>query len=388
MATYFGIDVAKYQGDIDWQKVAKSQNGAFAILKVTKKDNTVEESFEKNYAGATAAGIPAAGYRYMYAQDEAQGEAEAKAIVASLGGRKLPGGIWIDAEDKSIRYLGKDQLTAIINAEAKVFEAAGYTVGIYCNLDWYKNVLDTQVLSEKYKFWIARYPANDNGTVKENLNPRTITNCDIWQYSSKGVVPGIVGNVDLNVAYRQFWGEVPKNDPYPLNEGDVGENVKHVQDLLQNKWEIYCAGVTGVFGSATKAAVIEFQLISGLAMDGVVGPATLTALEAPKFEIKNQYAYQLQRALNLEGDARLVCDGNIGPATVAECPVLTTKSACNQIIKAYQEILTNVYGIKVGVTGLYDTVTKNGTKTLQSHKGLKADGYAGPATWTAISKDI
>ena len=63
----YGIDVAKWNGVIDWSKV-KLANISFAVLKVTNKNNRVEEAFERNYAGATEQGITVGVYRYVYAK--------------------------------------------------------------------------------------------------------------------------------------------------------------------------------------------------------------------------------------------------------------------------------------------------------------------------------
>ena len=194
----YGIDVAKWQGTIDWAKVKKAGK-EFAILKVTKKDNKIEESFERNYSGCMAAGITVGVYRYVYAKTVVAAQAEANAIVKILKGKNISCGVWIDVEDASIKKIGKANLTEIINAEAAIYQAAGLKVGIYCNLDWYINVLDGAGLAKIYPFWIARYPASDNGTVKESLSPKAYAKA--WQYSSKGRVPGISGNVDLNMTF-------------------------------------------------------------------------------------------------------------------------------------------------------------------------------------------
>ena len=132
---YFGIDCAQWQGVIDWEKV-KKDGVKFAILKVTQKNNTVEKAFERNYAGCAKQGIPVGVYRYVYAKTAAAATAEAKAIVSVLKGRKAPCGVWLDMEDASIRGIGKSALTAVIAAERKILEAAGYQVGVYCNQDW------------------------------------------------------------------------------------------------------------------------------------------------------------------------------------------------------------------------------------------------------------
>lgn len=236
----YGIDVAKWQGTIDWAKVKKAGK-QFAILKVTQKDNAVEGAFEKNYAGCIANGLPVGVYRYVYAKTVAAAQAEANAIVKILKGKNIKCGVWLDMEDASIKGIGRAKLTEIIKAEAAIIKAAGFKVGIYCNKDWYNNVLDGPGLAKTYPFWIARYPATDNGTVKESLSPKAYANA--WQYSSKGAVPGIAGNVDLNLAFvdlvqlmsgSEAKQEAPKSNAtvyYPKYTGTSTSIVAALQSL-------------------------------------------------------------------------------------------------------------------------------------------------------------
>ena len=193
----YGIDVAQWQGNIDWSKVKKD----FAILKVTKKDNSIEPKFLENYKGATANGIPVGVYRYVYAKNTTQAKAEADAIVKALLGLQITCGVWLDMEDASIKKLGKNTLTNIINVMANTIKASGLNVGIYCNRDWFLNVLDGSRLAKTYPFWIARYPSKDTGTFNANstLSPKAYAKA--WQYSSKGKVNGITGDVDLDVIF-------------------------------------------------------------------------------------------------------------------------------------------------------------------------------------------
>ena len=81
----------------------------------------------------------------------------------------------------------------------KIITAAGYKFGIYCNVDWYLNVICSHL--KKYDFWIARYPASDNGTLQERLRPDFGVG---WQYSSKAKIPGISGTVDRNIFYKDY----------------------------------------------------------------------------------------------------------------------------------------------------------------------------------------
>lgn len=202
MAGYIhGIDVAKWQGTIDWKKVKKT-GVEFAILKVTQKNNTVEGAFEKNFKGCLEENIKVGCYRYVYATNAVEAKAEANAIVKVLNKRQMPVGVWLDMEDASIRKLGKQKLWEIIAEETKILRAAGYSVGIYCNKDWYDNVLSGKDLAAEFPFWIARYPSSDDGTIKEALNPKGLKHCTAWQYSSKGKVNGIKGFVDMDVVYK------------------------------------------------------------------------------------------------------------------------------------------------------------------------------------------
>ena len=194
----FGVDVSKWNGQIDWKKV-KAAGIDFAVLKVTKRDNETEESFERNYAGCKAEGIPVAVYRYVYATTKAAAEAEAKGIIKALFGKSIEGEIWLDMEDKTIAGIGKTSLSTIINTEAEILKKAGYRVGIYCNRDWYEHTLDGAGLSKTYKMWIAKYGKNDGSWRDRADDPKDIAYA--WQYTSKGRVDGIIGDVDMNLIY-------------------------------------------------------------------------------------------------------------------------------------------------------------------------------------------
>lgn len=209
-----GIDVAKWNGRIDWARVYAS-GIEFAILKVTQKNNSVEEAFERNYSGCIAQGIQVGVYRYIYAKTTETARLEANAIVSALNGKDIKYRVWLDLEDTTIRGLGKDQLTQIIHAEAEILQSAGYEVGIYCNQDWYQNVLDSVKLKETYPFWIARYGTN-NGSMQEQYSPQTYALA--WQYTSKGRVDGVTGDVDMNVMFSEMSSEPIKKLAYRIGE--------------------------------------------------------------------------------------------------------------------------------------------------------------------------
>lgn len=296
--TYFGIDCAAWQGTIDWAKVKKA-GVQFAILKVTRKENTIEKAFERNYAGCIAQNISMGVYRYVYAKTPAEATAEAKAIVSVLKGKKVPFRVWLDMEDSSIRGIGKSALNAVIAAERKVLEDAGYQVGIYCNQNWYNSVLDVDKLD--LPFWIAKYGTN-NG--KQQSKPVVKSKHTLWgwQYSSVGKVSGISGAVDVNVSYQNP-GTVTSGTSATstlLRKGDRGDAVK----LLQKRLTICGWSLTadGIWGDKTDSAVRSYQYKAGLTVDGIVGPKTQAKLiqdavvtrakEIAAYMVKNKWHYK------------------------------------------------------------------------------------------------
>lgn len=191
-----GIDVSSYQGKPDWSKVAKTVE--VAILRIHQKTG-IDTSFEHNYKGCIDNKVLVGVYKYSYAKTVAEAEKEAEAVLAVLNKRHLDFPVFYDLEWSEQRKLGKNAISNIAKAFLNRIVKAGYRPGLYCNLDWYNNVLDTKTLN--YDYWIARYPANDNGSVQERLKPSVGIG---WQCSSKGKVDGINGHVDMDVFYTDY----------------------------------------------------------------------------------------------------------------------------------------------------------------------------------------
>lgn len=212
-----GIDVSSWQGKPDWPKVSNS-GVKFAILRIHQKSG-VDTSFEHNYKGCKSNGILIGGYKYSYALTPAQAIDEAEDVISVLGGRGLDFPIFYDLEWSQQRSLGKQAIENIAVAFLTRIKKAGYKVGIYCNLDWYNNVL-TDALKQ-YDCWIARYPASDNGSVQERLRPNAGVG---WQYSSKGKVPGISGNVDMDVFYKDYRDSNQKGETKMVKISNCGHD--------------------------------------------------------------------------------------------------------------------------------------------------------------------
>lgn len=201
MSEVFGIDVSHHNGHIDWRQVAGSGK-KFAIMKCQyeAKSHRPDETFEYNYTEAGKYGLARGVYIYIATASIMDPVADANALLEKLRNRPLEYGIWLDLEDISLRGQGKEAISRLVNVYAKIFRAAGYYVGIYCNLDWYKNVLDSKNLEKEFDFWIARYPMSDTGVYNPNSRLKPTMGV-AWQYSSKGNVPGIPRKVDLNVDF-------------------------------------------------------------------------------------------------------------------------------------------------------------------------------------------
>ena len=211
-----GIDVSAHQGKINWDTVA-AYGMDFVLLRITELGNVVDSYFETNFAGCNKHKIPVGVYKYSYAMTIAEIRSEARKVVSTLNGRKIQFPVFLDLEYHNQRTLGAENIHKMADAFRKIIEAAGYKFAIYCNLDWYMNVICSHL--RKYEFWIAHYPANDNGTLQERLRP------DIgvgWQYSSKAKIPGISGNVDRDVFYKDY----ADNAAQPDKKGETSTVIK------------------------------------------------------------------------------------------------------------------------------------------------------------------
>lgn len=194
-----GIDVSRYQGTVDWAAVAASGK-QFAILRAVSSNDAgvyVDPTFEQNYAGAKAAGLRVGVYYYSYAQTQAYADRELAALNGALAGKQLEYPVFIDVEAKSLEALGRERLTQLTLYALQAMRAMGWYSGFYTYSYFAMNRLNTAALGE-YPFFVADY----TGSV---IYPGKY---EMWQYSSKGEVPGIPGRVDLDRSYVDFLPEI------------------------------------------------------------------------------------------------------------------------------------------------------------------------------------
>lgn len=230
MSHVFGIDVSHYQGNINWKKVAASGK-KFAIMKCMyeAQSHRIDETFERNYMHCGIYGISRGVYIFIGRQSIADPVGDAKALLSHLKGRKLEYGIWLDYESEHLKALGKDKIKELTYIYAHMFIAAGYYVGIYCNQNWYDNVIHKE-LKSNFDFWIARYPKNDVGSFSPTSKLKPSYNEAVaWQYSSKGRIDGITGNVDLDVDFDGIVDLIAKDPKRKTNE-------EIAKEVIEGKW--------------------------------------------------------------------------------------------------------------------------------------------------------
>lgn len=203
-----GIDVSDAQGQIDWVKVKASGKVDFAIIRCSLgwTDGNIalrrDARFLDNIKGCEANGIPYGIYWYSYCLKPENAKREAEYVLKVIDGTKPTKGVWLDIEANAQISLGKDAITQIAVDECNVVSAAGYDVGVYSYLYWLEHYMDMNKLSD-YPVWLAQVdvPAP---TYKGDIA--------MWQYSWKGNVDGIVGDVDLDKSFDAYTSVVDDID--------------------------------------------------------------------------------------------------------------------------------------------------------------------------------
>jgi GH25 family lysozyme M1 (1,4-beta-N-acetylmuramidase) len=210
-----GIDIYRGQGAVDWNAV-KESGVQFVILKAGGSDDGfyTDAAFERNYAGAKAAGIAVGAYYYVgrNCTSKADGVADAERFAKIIEGKQFECPVYIDLE--ATRPEDRAGATEACTGFCEYMESQGYYCGIYASdISGFIDRLDLNKL-KRFDKWVARYGSQ----------PQRVAKYGIWQYSETGRVPGISGNVDLDESYVDYpsvivkggFNGFPKQDPDPL----------------------------------------------------------------------------------------------------------------------------------------------------------------------------
>lgn len=201
-----GIDVSNHNGKINWTKVKSSGLVDFVLIRMGYGVESLKQKdacFDYNYSECKRLGIPVGAYHYSYANTVQGAYQEAKFALKLLDGKKFEYPIFMDMEEKSQVKLSKANCTQMVKTFCDELEKHGYWAGIYSFDSFFQSNLDSSI-PQRYATWVARVPNFDDAKTIVNPSAVNSANVGIHQYSFKGNIPGISGNVDLDISYKDY----------------------------------------------------------------------------------------------------------------------------------------------------------------------------------------
>ncbi|MBE6961351.1 MAG: hypothetical protein E7445_02740 [Ruminococcaceae bacterium] len=202
-----GLDVSEFQGEVNWQQV-KDSGMEFVMLRVGFRGYgqagklVADKNFEKNITGALDAGLKVGVYFFSQAINMEEAKEEARFVLDAIDGYRLDYPVVFDWEritngdNARTDGLSGKAVTLCAKAFCDTVAAAGYQPAVYFNQTLGYLSLELETL-QQYPFWLAAYTSK----------PGFYYHFDMWQYTAKGRVPGVQGDVDLNLSFRDFAAE-------------------------------------------------------------------------------------------------------------------------------------------------------------------------------------
>ena len=218
---YRYIDVSRYQGKITldgWRKV-KAAGYKGAMLKTVSTNRKlskradglyIDPTFETNYRNAKAAGLDVGIYYYTYATSEAMADAELALVREAVRGKELTMPVALDMEDETLAVLKPNDLTNLAAYHLEQIEKMGLFAQLYTYTSYANVHLDMARLAGRWDIWLADYTGKP---------PKVSFKYNAHQHTSRGAVPGITGNVDLNVTTLNYPKIIRKKGLTRLREG-------------------------------------------------------------------------------------------------------------------------------------------------------------------------
>lgn len=215
---YRYIDVSRYQGLIDWAQVAAAGYKG-AMLKTVSTNRKlskradglyIDPTFETNYRNARAAGLDVGVYYYTYATSEAMADAELALLRQAVYGKELTLPVAVDLESPNLVGMPYGDLSNLAAYHLEQIEKMGFFAQLYTYTSYANAHLDMARLAGRWDVWLADYTGK---------TPNVTFNYNAHQHTSKGSVPGISGNVDLNVTTLNYPKIIRKKGLTRLREG-------------------------------------------------------------------------------------------------------------------------------------------------------------------------
>lgn len=216
---YRYIDVSRYQGTIDWAQVAAAGYKG-AMLKTVSTNHKlskradglyIDSTFEANYRNAKAAGLDVGVYYYTYATNKDMVNAELSLLRQAVYGKELTLPVAVDVEGNRLVSLDKQDLTDLAAYALHEVEQMGFYAQLYTYTSFAKaHLFVGGAALHPYDVWLADYTGK---------TPKVDFKYNVHQHTSKGSVPGISGNVDLNVTTINYPKIIRKKGLTRLREG-------------------------------------------------------------------------------------------------------------------------------------------------------------------------
>ncbi len=312
--TQTGVDVSKYQRDIDWE-LAANDGISFAIVRIGYRGYgngalMSDPYCMTNLAGAAAAGLDTGVYFFSQALTVEEAIEEANYVLSELQGFSLTLPVYIDMEDvpdptarTNITELTNVQRTEICQAFCSVIEAGGYDAGVYANSFYLSNKLDAEALAKDYSIWLAHYTTESYYTGDYQM----------WQYADEGSVSGIYSQaVDMNVRYSRKVGYVA--DALSIEIGQGVSPVLYGDSILSYRSsdpDIAIVDRNGVITGVGKGTVQITAISSNGSSDSI--EITINKSETPTFNYADMIYSKLANPLS--GDCNL--DGHVNASDAA-----------------------------------------------------------------------
>ncbi len=289
-----GIDVSKYQQNVDWEAVA-ADGIDYVIPRIGFRgygaagNLAMDPFYESHMEGALAAGMDVGVYFFTQAITVEEAVEEAEFVLANLQDYPITMPIYIDIETIDFASgrmdnanLTNEERTAICDAFCSTIEAAGYRTGIYANKYWLTSLLDAEYLSSKYEIWLAHF------TTETDYSGEYAS----WQYTETGTVSGISGYVDRDVYYLP--------DAFSFAESEI-----FIYDLTPVTPEFTGSGDVIFTSSAPEIASVTAD---GCIIPISAGTATITA----ESEDGRQAELLVTISLRIALDNTSICFSQIG----------------------------------------------------------------------------
>lgn len=215
---YRYIDVSRYQGLIDWAQVAAAGYKG-AMLKTVSTNRKlskradglyIDPTFETNYRNARAAGLDVGIYYYTYATSEAMADAELALLRQAVCGKELTLPVAVDVEENKLKQLSTLDLSNLTAYALEQVEKMGFYAQLYTYTHYSNMELDMGRLASRWDVWLSDTTGH---------TPAVGYHYSAHQHTSKGAVPGISGNVDLNVTTLNYPKIIRKKGLTRLREG-------------------------------------------------------------------------------------------------------------------------------------------------------------------------